>query len=189
MNVFKKIILYYKYKKKKFKFLGKNVNFKQFNSKYVNSQNISIGNYSKVLDYAYIDGKGEVTIGICVIIAPHCTILTVNHNYNESLIDYLPFDNVNIMKKVIIEDYCWIGRNVMILPGVTIGRASIVAAGSVVTKSIPAYSIVGGNPIQLIKKRNIQETNRLIKNNRCWKDKKVNFNNKKIYKRSIHEKK
>lgn len=52
---------------------------------------------------------------------------------------------------IIIEDNVWIGANVIILKGVTIGEGSIVAAGSVVTKSVPSYSLVGGNPARIIK--------------------------------------
>lgn len=54
-------------------------------------------------------------------------------------------------REVNIEDDVWIGLNAIILPGVTIGRGAIVAAGSVVTKSIPPFSIVAGNPAQIIK--------------------------------------
>ena len=183
MSIFKKIFLYLKYRKKRFKSIHKTVDYKQFNSKFINSNYISIGKYSKILDYAYMDGKGGIDIGRCTIIAPHCTILTVNHNYNENSIEYLPFDNINITKKVVIEDYCWIGRNVMILPGVTIGKASIVAAGSVVTKDIEPYSIVGGNPAKLIKTRNRDKTEKLMKNNRCWSDRRININHKKIFRK------
>nr|WP_143033346.1 DapH/DapD/GlmU-related protein [Prevotellamassilia timonensis] len=55
--------------------------------------------------------------------------------------------------KVIIEDDCWIGFNVIILPGVTIGKGSIIGAGAVVTKSIPPYSVAGGVPAKVIKSR------------------------------------
>lgn len=94
MNTFKKFALNYKYRKKKFKFIDDTVDYKQFNSKFINTHNISIGKYSKILDYAYIDGKGGIDIGNCVIIAPRCTILTVNHNYDELVSEYLPFDNI-----------------------------------------------------------------------------------------------
>ena len=54
---------------------------------------------------------------------------------------------------VVIEDDVWVGTGAIILKGVTIGRGSVVAAGSVVTRSIPPYSIVGGVPARVIKKR------------------------------------
>ena len=52
-----------------------------------------------------------------------------------------------------IENDCWIAANSIILAGVTVGRGSIVAAGSVVTKDVPPFSIVGGNPAKIIKSR------------------------------------
>ena len=52
-----------------------------------------------------------------------------------------------------IEDDCWIAANTVILAGVTIGRGSVIAAGSVVTKDVPPYSIVGGVPANVIKSR------------------------------------
>ena len=54
---------------------------------------------------------------------------------------------------MVVEDGCWIGANVTILKGVTIGRGSVVAAGAVVTRSCPPYSIVGGVPARVIKPR------------------------------------
>lgn len=179
MNPFKKIALHFKYKKKKFKFLGDNVDYKKFNSKILYSENISIKCHSKILDYAHIDGVGGIDIGYCVIIAPQCTIITSNHNYEE--VDFLPFDNKLLKRKVVIEDYCWLGRNVMVMPGVTIGKASIVAAGSVVTKDVPPYSIVGGNPAKVIKTRSKDEIDLLIKEKKCCSDSTVNTNPKKVY--------
>ena len=67
---------------------------------------------------------------------------------------------------IVIEDGVWCGANVNILNGVTIGKDSIVAAGAVVTKSFPSYSIIGGVPAKLLKKRfteeQIQEHERLM---------------------------
>ena len=56
-------------------------------------------------------------------------------------------------KKVTIENDVWIGANCLILPGVTIGEGAVVAGGSVVTKDVPAYAIVGGTPAKIIRMR------------------------------------
>lgn len=61
-----------------------------------------------------------------------------------------------IKKPVIIKDFVWCGANVTITPGVTIGEGAIIGAGSVVTKDVPDYAIVGGNPAKIIKYRNIE---------------------------------
>ena len=59
-----------------------------------------------------------------------------------------------ISKQVIIGEGCWIGEKAIILPGVELGKRCIVAAGAVVTKSFPAYSLVGGVPAKVLKKYN-----------------------------------
>lgn len=95
------------------------------------------------------DYRGGLIVGNRVAIAPNVTvIISSNPNYSElnkisSLIKF---------EKVIIEDDAWIGANVAILPGVKIGRASIVGAGSVVTKDVNPYEVVAGNPAALIRK-------------------------------------
>ena len=67
-------------------------------------------------------------------------------------------DGVNVYDQpVVIEDDVWCGANVTILKGVTIGRGSVVAAGAVVTKSFPPYSIIGGIPAKLLKMRFTEE--------------------------------
>jgi galactoside O-acetyltransferase len=83
---------------------------------------------------------------------PEVYIYTQNHEFTR--ID-IPMDQQGWSdeKPVVIEDDVWIGSRVTILGGVTIGRGSIIGASSVVTKSCPPYSIVAGNPAQVVKKR------------------------------------
>lgn len=60
-------------------------------------------------------------------------------------------------KKVTIGSGCWIGEKAIILPGITLGEKCIVAAGSIVTKSFPAYSLIGGVPAKLLKRYNFEK--------------------------------
>jgi len=180
MGIYKKLRTYIKFKKLKFKYCGEFADIYHLNSKFIKPENIVLGDYVKIGENAYIDGSGDIKIGNCVIIGPNITIITANHNYEN--IEFLPFDNIMIRKKVVIEPYCWIGRNVMIMPGVTIGKASVIAAGSVVTKDIEPYSIVGGNPAKLIKKRDKKIADKLILEKKCVSNYKINKNNKKVWK-------
>jgi len=94
-------------------------------------------------------------IGSKVMFGPHVTVVGGNHNTSEigrfmyDVKEKRPEDD----RGVLIEDDVWIGSNAVILQGVTVGRGSIVAAGSVVTKSVPPYAIVAGNPARVIKFR------------------------------------
>lgn len=181
MNFIKKIILCFKYRKKNFLFLGLGSSYQQFNSKFLYPNNISLGKYSKISDFAHFDGVGGIKIGECTIIGPKVTILTSNHNYHEKYTDYLPFDNTLIRKSVEIGDYCWVGMGVLILPGVKIGTACVVGAGSVVTKNIESYSVVGGNPAQVLRKRDASLINQLIARGRCVANQHENPNPSKLY--------
>ena len=93
---------------------------------------------------------GPVTIGSHVNLAQGITVTALNHNFdniNESI------DSQGITtKQVIINDDVWIGANAVILPGVTIGRHSVVAAGAVVTTDVPENTVVGGVPAKIIKR-------------------------------------
>lgn len=94
-----------------------------------------------------------------VVIGPNLTIITGDHNvsilgnYICETMQKRPEDD----QDVTIESDVWIGCNVTILKGVTIGRGSVVAAGAVVTKSCPPYSVIGGVPAKVIKKRFTEE--------------------------------
>lgn len=92
---------------------------------------------------------GPVTIGNHVIFAQNIVVSALNHEYRNINI---PIHEQKILTNpVVIEDECWIAANVVILAGVTIGKHSVVAAGAVVTKSIPPYSVAVGNPARVIK--------------------------------------
>ena len=92
-----------------------------------------------------------------MIFGPKPTIITGDHRIDiigKHIIDVKDEEKLpNQDAPVIIEDGCWLGANITILKGVTLGRGSVVAAGAVVTKSFPPYSIVGGVPAKLIKMR------------------------------------
>lgn len=93
---------------------------------------------------------GPVTIGNNVIFAQNIVISALNHEYSDVNVPiYLQKVVVN---PIIVEDDCWIAANSVITSGVTIGKHSVVGGGSVVTKSVPPFSVVAGNPARVIKK-------------------------------------
>ena len=98
-----------------------------------------------------ITGKGKCVIGDNFHSGINCQILTDSHNYDQG--NAIPYDSSVIAKDVIIEDNVWLGNNVIVLPGVTIGEGAVIQAGSVVVKDIPALSIAGGNPAKPFKER------------------------------------
>lgn len=101
--------------------------------------------------------NGKVTVGNNVMLGPNVQLLTACHplHWQEriSLIEYT--------KPIIIGDNVWVGGGVIILPGVTIGKNSVIGAGSVVTKNIPDNVVAAGNPCKMI--RNITEDDKILK--------------------------
>ena len=98
----------------------------------------------------------DVSIGNDVLIASGVTICSENHGTDPSLpVSYMhqPLK----CQKVSIGDGTWIGENVIILPGVSIGKKCVIGGGSVVTKSIPNYSIAVGNPAVVKKTYNMKK--------------------------------
>ena len=93
---------------------------------------------------------GPVTIGSHVNLAQGITVTALNHNVND--ITKTIGEQGVTTKQVVIKDDVWIGANAVILPGVTIGRHSVVAAGAVVTKDVPDYTIVGGVPAKIMRR-------------------------------------
>ncbi len=98
-----------------------------------------------------ITTNGGVEIGNRVLVGYRVQILSQNHVIPEGRGRI--FGSGHVKSAVKIEDDVWIGANSIILPGVTIGEGSVVAAGSVVTKDVPPFCIVGGVPAKIIKNR------------------------------------
>jgi len=112
---------------------------------------LKIGNNVGINHYCFIGVRGDIEIGDNVIFGPRVNIFSENHNYED--LD-IPIKNQGVTKgKTTIGSDVWIGANVSIMSGVDIGNGCVIAAGSVVTKNILPYSIVGGVPAKIIKNR------------------------------------
>ena len=95
---------------------------------------------------------GKVVIGKDVMMGPDCIIYTKNHAFCDTTIP-MNKQGFSAEKPVIIGDDVWIGGRVIILPGVHVGKGAIIGAGAVVTKDVPEYAVVGGNPAKILKYR------------------------------------
>ncbi len=128
----------------------------------------SLGNNSTIEDFSTINngvgdvlignntliGMGNVIIGPIqignnVIFAQNIVASALNHDYKDVNIPI--HEQKIITKPIVIQNDCWIAANAVITAGVTIGKHSVVAAGAVVTKDVPPFSVVVGNPAKLIK--------------------------------------
>jgi galactoside O-acetyltransferase len=111
---------------------------------------VKIGKSCQINEHVFIQGA---EIGDYVMIAPNVSLVANMHKHDRIDIPMV-FQGKIIGNIVIIEDDVWIGRNAIVMPGVRIGKGSIIAAGAVVTTDIPPYSIAGGIPAKVIKQRN-----------------------------------
>lgn len=91
-------------------------------------------------------GRSGITIGNEVFIGPKVNLITINHDPDPEN------RSATYGRPIVIEDKVWIGINSTILPGVRIGYGAIVGASSVVTKDVPAMTVVAGNPARVVKK-------------------------------------
>jgi acetyltransferase-like isoleucine patch superfamily enzyme len=128
--------------------IGNNSTIEDFSTINNGVGNVEIGNNSLVgLGNVII---GPVKIGNNVILAQNIVASGLNHNYTD-IEQPIHKQGVSVAP-IVIDDDCWIGANTVITAGVTIGKHSVVAAGAVVTKDIPPYSIAVGNPSRVIKR-------------------------------------
>ncbi len=96
-------------------------------------------------------GRGGITVGNDVFIGPKVNLITINHDPNPEN------RSATYGRPIVIEDKVWIGIGSTILPGVKIGYGAIVGAGSVVTKDVPAMTVVAGNPARIVRKIEVDE--------------------------------
>jgi acetyltransferase-like isoleucine patch superfamily enzyme len=137
-------------------------------------KNISIGdNVSFGPGCLVYSTMAKLCIGNDVVFGPRVTIITGDHDFSVvgQKIDQVTdaSKNKKCDKDVVFEGDNWVGANVTVLKGVTVGRGAVIGAGSVVTKSIPRYAVVAGNPATVIKMRfspeEIQSHERAISQN------------------------
>lgn len=112
---------------------------------------LRVGNNSAIGAYSFLGAQGGITIGDDVIMGPRVSFHAENHRYDD------PDTPIRLQGEtrqgIVVENDCWIGAGAIILDGVRIGSGAIVAAGSVVTKDVPAFAIVAGSPARIIKQR------------------------------------
>lgn len=116
---------------------------------YIRHADITFGYNCSVNPYVYMQGK--ITVGNNCRIAPKATICAYNHTFSDinKPIDAQPGE----IKEIVLGDDVWVGANATVVAGVKIGSHSVIAAGAVVTKNVPDYTVVGGNPARPIKNR------------------------------------
>jgi acetyltransferase-like isoleucine patch superfamily enzyme len=152
-----------------FKHAGKNLKIAE-NVKILNPELVSVGDNVTFYYGVYVQPTGgEIVIGSDTHFAPfgifygplsvgnkcavaaHVVFASVAHSHADSDVPFIeqPMDQ----RMITLEDNVWIGANAVILPGVRIGTGSIIGAGAVVTKDVPPYSVMGGVPVRLIRKR------------------------------------
>lgn len=109
----------------------------------VHGDKVHIGNNVIVMPNSLMMASGTITIEDNVLVAAYVKLISNNHD---------PYDRMVLTcKPVVLKRNCWIGAGAVILPGVKVGENSIVGAGSVVTKDVPANTVVAGNPAKFIK--------------------------------------
>lgn len=109
-------------------------------------RNFVMGHNSVVNDKCRLDNRGGLTIGNFVSISSETAILTADHDPNSSTF-------AGRKSPVVLQDYVFVGTRATILPGVNVGKGGVIAAGAVVTKDVPEFTIVGGVPAKPIGKR------------------------------------
>lgn len=120
-----------------------------YNFRCIPHAGITVGTDSLIGEYSVIRGQGGVQIGNRVYTSPYTQILAVNHIYQDPS---RPFTEQGITAQgIVIEDDVWLGAGAIVTDGVRVGKGAVVAAGAVVTKDVPAHTLVGGVPARVIR--------------------------------------
>lgn len=118
-------------------------------------EGMKMGDHSNIGAQAYVGCSGFIEIGSRVMMGPRVNLMAESHKFDDIL---RPMKDQGVERSFIrIEDDVWIGAGATILAGVTIGKGSIIAAGAVVTRDVPAFSIVAGVPAKVLRYRGRKE--------------------------------
>lgn len=115
-------------------------------------ENIYLGKNTHISQYCclWAGENSKIVLGDNLLVGPGVKIFSINHGVKSGI----PMNTQAVTEKdVIVGNDVWLGANSVVVAGVTIGDGAIVAAGSIVTKNVPAHAIVGGNPARIIKER------------------------------------
>jgi acetyltransferase-like isoleucine patch superfamily enzyme len=115
---------------------------------------LSIGSHTNIARGVRLDARGQLSIGDNVNISEEVAVWTAEHDIQSPT---FPITR----GAVVIEDYVWLCFRCIVLPGVTLGKGSVIASGSVVTKNVPPFSFVAGVPARVVRTRNQHLTYRL----------------------------
>lgn len=129
--------------------LGDNVRFYRGVHVETNGKEIVIGSDTHFAPYGILYAPLE--IGRQCAVAAHVVFASIGQGYDDVQIPFV--EQVATSRKIIVEDNVWIGANAVITQGVRIGTGSIIGAGAVVTRDVEPYSVMGGVPARLIRKR------------------------------------
>lgn len=124
------------------------------NVSFRNGERITIGAGTHIGELSVIwagNTSGRIVIGAKCLFAPHVTLTA--SNYGIVLGPVAIMDQPKVEEDIVIGDGAWLGANVVVLAGVSVGEGAVVAAGAVVTKDVPPFSIVGGVPARVIGER------------------------------------
>lgn len=126
-------------------------------------QNITLGNDVAIgRDCLFMCTRAPIVVGDHVMFGPRVTVITGSHRMD--LVGRYMTSVTNEEKRpeddsaVVFEGDNWIGANATVLSGVTVGKGAVIAAGAIVTKDVPPYAVVGGNPARCLKMRFDEET-------------------------------
>jgi acetyltransferase-like isoleucine patch superfamily enzyme len=123
------------------------------------AKNLELGGMVYIGGDTRLACEGGLAIGAYTKFGQGCFVLTTNHNHKSET--RVPYDHIGLLQRVEIGKNCWIGARSTICGGVKIEDGAIVAMGSVVTKSVPKYAIVGGNPAKIVGWRDKETYDRL----------------------------
>jgi len=123
-------------------------------SEFLSPSKLSIAGNVHIGRYCQIDARGGITIGHDTVIASHCLLITADHDPDDP-------NFPGRLAPITIADHVWIASRAVIIKGVSIDQGAVVAAGAVVTKSVPAWTKVAGVPAQVIGKRNNSQRYRI----------------------------